>query len=217
MDQSLSLIIQEDEFIFDCRRAIYWPSHKVLLTADLHWGKTQYLRQHGIAISDQVFEADLQRLSHLLQDYEVKTLLVLGDLIHHEKALSQGVIHRVADFRNRFPCELILVKGNHDRYTHFPESWGIVEEKEFLYKNFLFAHEHRPRIKKYFQFTGHIHPMMRLRAGFDEMRLPSFIINDKSCFLPAFSHLTGGQDMKLQKGEKALVVMDEGLELFEKK
>jgi DNA ligase-associated metallophosphoesterase len=216
MDQSLGLNIRDEKFIFDCRRAIYWPAHKVLLTADLHWGKTQYLRNYGIAISDKVFEADLERLSHLLTDYEVRTLLVLGDLIHHEKALSQGVIHKVAYFRHQHPCELILVKGNHDRYTEFPSSWGIVEEKEFIFKNFLFAHEYKKKTKVDFQFTGHIHPMMRLRAGFDEVRLPSFIISEEACMLPAFSHLTGGQDMKLQKGEKAVVVMEEGLEIFEK-
>ena len=187
-----------------------------MLTADLHWGKTQYLRNHGIAISDKVFEADLLRLSHLLKDYEVRTLLVLGDLIHHEKALSQGVVHKVADFRHEHPCELILVKGNHDRFTDFPQSWGIVEEKEFMFKNILFAHEYKKKTKASFQFSGHIHPMMKLRAGFDLVRLPSFIISENACLLPAFSHLTGGQDMKLQKGQKAVVVMEEGLEVFEK-
>lgn len=213
MDQSLIRTIQDEEFIFDCRRIIYWPRQKILMASDLHWGKTQFLRNHGVAISDRVFEEDLLRLSKILDDYETRTLLVLGDLIHHEKSLSSTVIEKVAYFRHKHPCELILLKGNHDRYTMFPDIWGIVEENDFYIEDFFFSHEFQKKIKNY-QFSGHIHPMMRLRAGFDELRLPSFILGNDFCLLPAFSHLTGGQDVKLEKGQRALVLMHEGIEEF---
>ena len=215
MDQSILRAINDHEFIFDCRRAIYWPHRRILIAADLHWGKTQYLRDHGIAISDKVFDADLLRLSNLLNDYDTQSLLILGDLIHHEKALSHGIIEKVAYFRNHFPCELILVKGNHDRYAHFPNSWGVVEESDFYIDHFYFSHDHQEKIKD-FQFSGHIHPMMRLRAGFDELRLPTFVLGQNYCQLPAFSHLTGGQDIRLAKKEEALVLMDGGIESFQK-
>ena len=216
MDQSLVINILGEDFIFDCRRAIYWPKHKVLLAADLHWGKTQYLRSHGVAISDHVFDADLIRLSKLFMDYDVKTFLVLGDLIHHELALNHSTVLKVAKFRDQHPVEVILLKGNHDRYTIFPESWGIVEENDFYIDQFLFAHEYQKKVKAY-QFSGHVHPMFRIKSGFDNLRLPSFILTKTSCLLPAYSFLTGGQDIKIQKGEKAIVLMEDGLELFEKK
>lgn len=215
MDQNLKFSIKDEEFIFDCRRAIYWPRRKILLAADLHWGKTQYLRQHGIAISDNVFEADLLRLSNLLQDYEVDSFVVLGDLIHHEQSLTKSIIHKVAEFRNKSPCELVLIKGNHDRYAVFPESWGIVEENDLKIEKFIFTHDYQPKYKD-FQFAGHVHPMIKLRAGYDSLRLPSFMISERSCLLPAFSHLTGGQDIRIEKGQKAIVVMNDGLELFER-
>lgn len=215
MDQTLTLTLEDDQFIFDCRRVIYWPQKKVMLTTDLHWGKTHYFQKHGIAIPDQVFEEDLKRLSQLLKDYEVKNLVVLGDLIHHEKSLSHGLIERVARFREENPCELMLIKGNHDRYTHFPESWGIVEEKDLVVGNFYFTHELKTRIKK-FQFSGHIHPMMRFSSGVDHIRLPVFMIDARSCVVPAFSHFTGGQDIKLSQNQKAIAVMPEGLMMFEK-
>lgn len=215
MDKSLKTLIEEEEFIFDCRRVIYWPRRKILLGADLHWGKTQFLRTHGIAISDKVFEADLRRLSEILDDYDVDTFLVLGDLVHHEKSLSKGIIEKVALLREAHPCELLLIKGNHDRFTDFPESWGVVEEKSFRLDRFSFNHEHEKKEER-FQFSGHIHPMMRLRAGPDFMRLPSFFLGEKFCYLPAFSHLTGGQDLRIQKNQKAIVVMNDGLEVFSK-
>ena len=215
MDQSLIRTIRQEEFVFDSRRVIYWPRQKILMASDLHWGKTQYLRSHGVAISDRVFEEDLLRLARILDEFEVRTLLVLGDLIHHEKSLTHSVIEKVAYFRHQQPCELILLKGNHDRFTKFPESWGIVEENDFYIDQFYFSHEFKKGITNY-QFSGHIHPMLRLKAGFDELRLPSFILGDNFCLLPAFSHLTGGQDVKLDKGHQALVVMDNGIVLFEK-
>ncbi|HXH75687.1 MAG TPA: metallophosphoesterase [Bacteriovoracaceae bacterium] len=118
MDKNVSVNIKDEEFIFDCRRTIYWPRQKVLLAADLHWGKTQFLRNHGVAIADDIFDADLSRLAHVMDDYEVSSFIVLGDLVHHEKALSSVIINKVTNFREQFPCELMLVKGNHDRYTH---------------------------------------------------------------------------------------------------
>lgn len=215
MDSSLSLTLEDEEFIFDCRRTIYWPRRKIMLATDLHWGKTDFFQKHGIAIPDQVFEEDLKRLSQVINDYEVKTLVVLGDLIHHEKSLSHGLIERVAYFRENNPCELILIKGNHDRFAHFPESWGIVEEKDILIDQFYLVHEHKPKVKK-FQFSGHIHPTMRFRSGSDQVRLPVFMVDERSCLVPAFSHLTGGQDLKLKEKQKAIAIMSDGLMLFEK-
>lgn len=215
MDKSKSILIEGEEFIFDCRRVVYWPAKKILLAADLHWGKTQYLRQHGIAVSDAVLDADLERLSGVFQDYEVSTFMVLGDLIHHEGSLSQAIVDKIAGFRDKHPSELLLVKGNHDRYTTFPSEWGIVEEQEFRLEKFLFVHDPKKKEKNY-QFCGHIHPMMRLSTSIDSLRLPSFMLLERACYLPAYSHLTGGKDMKLLRGERALVLMPDGLEIFER-
>lgn len=214
MDGSLSLKINEHEFWFDHRRAIYWPEKKILLAADLHWGKTGFYQRHGIAIPEKVFDDDLSRLSELISDYGARTVLVLGDLLHHEKSLSRGTVEKVATFREQHPCEFILVKGNHDRYVSFPQSWGIVEEKEMIIGNFLFTHEHVPQ-DVYFQFSGHIHPMFVIKAAYDRIRLPAFIMAQDHCLLPAFSQFTGGQDVKLTRGQRALVVMADGLETFQ--
>lgn len=213
MDKSILRHIDGEDFIFDCRRVIYWPRRRILIAADLHWGKTQYLRSHGIGISDRVFDADLERLSEIYHQYDFKTFLVLGDLIHHEKAMTKGVVEKIAKFRNDFPFELVLIKGNHDRFSEFPPSWGIVEESYLPIDDFFFSHEYQPK-RKEFQFAGHVHPMFRLRLGHDELRLPSFILGEDFCLLPAFSHLTGGQDVRLKRGEEAIVLLEDGVEAF---
>jgi DNA ligase-associated metallophosphoesterase len=213
--RSVAFKLADEEFIFDYRRVIYWPKRKMLIAADLHWGKTAYLQKHGIAVSDRVLDNDLFRLTEVLKDYSVESFLVLGDLIHHERSLNRGIIQKIADFRNAQPCELILLKGNHDKFAHFPESWGIIEEHEFYIDRFLFHHE--PHLtNEYFQFSGHLHPMFKIKSGVDLIRLPAFIIGSEFCYLPAFSQLTGGQDIRLLEKQKAVVVFDEGLEVFEK-
>jgi DNA ligase-associated metallophosphoesterase len=215
MDKKKGFLIEEEEFIFDCRRVIYWPRRKILMATDLHWGKTQFLRNHGIAVSDAVLDADLERLAHVFNDYDVKSFIVLGDLIHHERALSPAIVSKIAAFREKNPVELILVKGNHDRFTKFPSVWGIVEETSLKIDQFLLVHEQKKKETDY-QFCGHVHPMMSFSSSHDSLRLPSFMLLEKVCYLPAYSHLTGGKNMKLLRGEKAFVVMPDGLEFFER-
>jgi metallophosphoesterase superfamily enzyme len=139
----------------------------------------------------------------------------LGDLIHHEQSLNLNVEQKIASFREQYPCELILLRGNHDRYTTFPDSWGIVEENDFYIKNFYFSHEFQSGMKD-FQFSGHVHPMIRLKGGYDELRFPAFILGQEFCLLPAFSYLTGGRNIRLQKGQEALIVTNSGMDLIRK-
>lgn len=213
MDQSFRLALRNEEFIFDYRRAVFWPGKKILLATDLHWGKTSFFQRHGIAISDQVLDEDLLRLGQLIQDYKVETLIVLGDLIHHEKSINPWLTQKVLDFRHSHPCELILIKGNHDRYTEFPEAWGIVEENELRIGTFLMTHESQRR-ERSFQFSGHVHPTLKLRTSHDVLRLPAFIIKENACLLPAFSLLTSGQDVRLLKGEMGIGITENSLEVF---
>lgn len=206
--------ILENDFIFDYRRGVFWKQKKVLMVTDLHWGKSTFFQKHGIAIPDDVLDSDLDRLKNLMREYDPSTVLILGDLIHHEGSLHDRLVEKIAHFRHAYPFEFILIKGNHDRYTSFPESWGIVEEKKLVIENFSFTHD---LVKKEnnFQFSGHLHPMMAFKTGLDFIRLPAFIIKEKACLLPAFSVFTGGQSMKLGKKEKAIVVYNDGLEVFE--
>jgi uncharacterized protein len=210
MDQKIIQTINKDKFVFDYRRAIFWPTRHLLIVTDLHWGKATFLQRYGIPVSEEIMDDDLQRLSALLNDYKAKTLLVLGDLIHHERSLTDMVVEKINIFRSANPCELILIKGNHDRYSIFPGSWGIIEEDFLSIDDFYFSHDFCTKTKS-FQFFGHTHPTMRFSSGPDQLRLPVFIKGKKHCLLPAFSHLTGGESMKLKKGESAIAVLPDGL------
>ena len=214
MDQ-IKRVINGEEFIFDKRRVIYWPRRRALIAADLHWGKTHYFRQHGRALPEEAFEKELNILSDVFKDYETKTFLVLGDLIHHEKSLTPELLRRISWFRHYHPCELLLLQGNHDRYTDFPESWGIIQEPELRLDGFLFVHEEIKKGKEaHFVFSGHLHPMVSLKSGFEKIRAPAFVLSSQSCYLPAFARLSGGVEIKLNAHSEALVVFDHGLEPF---
>ena len=206
-------VIEGEEFIFDYRRVIYWPRNKILIATDLHWGKTTFLQMHGIPVSDKILDEDLKRLSEVISQYNPQTFIVLGDLIHHEKSLSRNLVEKIIRFREVHPCELILIKGNHDLYTVFPESWGIVEESEFMIDNFYFVHEYKKNLKRY-QFSGHLHPRISLSFGNDHLKLPAFILTKDQCLLPAFSHFTSGLDIRPSGKERVIAVLPSGLELI---
>ena len=58
--------IQEQHFWLSAHRAIFWEEQKALILSDLHFGKTGHFRKAGIAVPQQVYKEDLQRLISLL-------------------------------------------------------------------------------------------------------------------------------------------------------
>ena len=61
---------------------MFWEKEKALVLSDLHIGKAAHFRKNGIALSNQVFESDLQRLSILIEHFKPEKLVVVGDLLH---------------------------------------------------------------------------------------------------------------------------------------
>ena len=74
--------IQNEVFTLTNQRALFWKKEKALILSDLHIGKTTHFRKNGIALSDQVFENDLQRLSVLIEYFKPEKFIVVGDLLH---------------------------------------------------------------------------------------------------------------------------------------
>ncbi|MDQ1107874.1 metallophosphoesterase superfamily enzyme [Stenotrophomonas rhizophila] len=96
-------------------RALYWPAREALLIADLHLGKADLFRRAGIGLPSGGTGDDLARLSTLMADRPVRTVWILGDVLH-------GPAHRAAWYRQwqawreQHPrLEIGAVAGNHDR------------------------------------------------------------------------------------------------------
>jgi uncharacterized protein len=208
--------IGENTFWLTPQRCIYWEEEKALIVADLHFGKTGHFRKAGIAVPQNVFKEDLQRLFAAIQFYKPVQLLIVGDLFHSKanKELElflkwrQDIAH----------VNIILIKGNHDilKDEWYQQAGINVHHETLSISGFCFTHDivssacPDPDLK-YF-FTGHIHPGIQIHGlGRQTLSFPCFYFTGNYAVLPAFSHFTGMYMVKPQPGEKAYAVVNQSV------
>ncbi|HVK98078.1 MAG TPA: hypothetical protein VM368_09675, partial [Flavisolibacter sp.] len=123
------------------QRTIFWEEQKTLIVSDLHFGKTGHFRKSGIAVPQDIYKEDLQRLVSQLQHFNPSELLVVGDFFHsHYNSEMDWFIKWRQDFSS---LNISLVKGNHDVLK---KSWyqaaeiNLIENETEL-DPFFFIHE----------------------------------------------------------------------------
>jgi DNA ligase-associated metallophosphoesterase len=188
-------IINKNHFWLSAERCIYWEEEKALIVSDLHFGKTGHFRKSGIAVPQNIFKEDLQRLFTQIQNYKPEQLIVVGDMFHSS---ANKELDLFLKWRNDLSHLTIhLIKGNHDILK---ESWYtsaniIIHQKQYSVSDFCFAHDIEDSdcadSASYF-FSGHIHPGIILNGmGKQTLRFPCFYFTKKYAILPAFSRFTG--------------------------
>lgn len=194
-------------------RLMYWEEQNILIGSDLHLGKTGHFRKAGIAMPQQVYREDLQRLFSAIQHFSPRQLLVVGDLFHSEANKELDWFNR---WRNDFSkTDFHLVKGNHDILGN---SWynenGLVVSTELKVGGLRFVHE--PLVVSSESsdvsdatptISGHLHPGIIISGGGRQsLRFPCFFFSDDQCILPAFSLFTGLFSIKPKKGESVFAI-----------
>lgn len=178
--------------VLDAERALYWPEQQALIVADLHLGKGQVLREHGLAMPAGGSSASLARLDGLLARHRSQTLWVLGDLIHGRTRANAAWIEAFVQWRARHPQLAVrLVRGNHDRHVNCA-NLGIEDVGDAVRLGPLdLVHDHAPNGAG-FALSGHLHPGVILRERHaPSVRLPAFWLAQQHLVLPAFGALTG--------------------------
>jgi DNA ligase-associated metallophosphoesterase len=195
MQAPVQHIINNNHFWLSAERCIYWEEEKTLIVSDLHFGKTGHFRKSGIAVPQNIFKEDLQRLVTQIQHYKPEQLLVVGDMFHSS---ANKELELFLKWRNDLSqLKIHLVKGNHDILK---EGWYAaanitVHAKQYSIKEFCFAHDAAQsdcETSSLYYFTGHIHPGVVLNGiGKQSLRFPCFYFNHTFAILPAFSRFTG--------------------------
>jgi uncharacterized protein len=217
MQNPIPHIIYDQIFWITLERSIFWEEENTLIVADLHLGKTGHFRKAGIAVPQNIYKADLQRLMAMIYMFKAERLIVVGDFTH---SIVNKELDLFLKWRKDFSAlHIDLVKGNHDILE---DGWykdaGIVQhEWELIEKGFLFRHEDkrykRPDPKNtLYRFSGHLHPGIKLKGqGRQSMKLPCYYFTNEYSILPAFSRFTGAYIIEPKKGETIYAITENEL------
>jgi metallophosphoesterase superfamily enzyme len=97
-------------------RALLWSREATLLLADLHLGKDELFRRSGIPVPAGTGQADLDRLTRLIQRHSIRRLVLLGDFVHAPPARGSAFLQQFAQWRAAHRAlEFNVVAGNHDK------------------------------------------------------------------------------------------------------
>lgn len=185
-------------------KAVWDPSRRVLLLADLHLGKAESFQAQGIALPSDGDATTLNALLALAHRLRPELVIVLGDLIHSRLGLTAELRAKLAALPQLLGCRMRLIGGNHER-----GSWleGLPAEPAQALGPWWLSHAPDPRPDR-LNLCGHLHPVAVVGSGKQRLRLPCFALDPtgQRLALPSFGCLTGGQPCGL--GERIWLIAD---------
>ena len=189
-------------------KALWLPDHKLLVVADVHWGKIDHFRKAGIPVPLKGNDKNAETLISLMNLLKPKRVIFLGDLFH---SVYNDGWESFGQVRNAFAyCAFELVIGNHDILSRiqYERHKITLHPENFQLNNLLFTHEPLEEIPEgVYNIAGHIHPGVHLRgAGKQSVTLPCFFVKGNQCILPAFGAFTGLASVQPKVGDKIFVV-----------
>jgi DNA ligase-associated metallophosphoesterase len=175
------------EILLDGRLALFHQQERWLAVADLHFGYELSQRAAGCLVPMWGMASISARLLQLVEEYQPRHLIILGDLVHDKTAASEAsrLLQNLAAH-----CEPIVVAGNHDRqlrgHVEMVESW---ETERFHFHHGHCAVDQAHRI----QIIGHHHPAGVITDGAGlRLKCPAFVQQSSCWIMPAFSPWASG-------------------------
>ena len=188
-------------------KAIYWPARKMLIIADIHFGKAAAFRALGVPVPRGTTTQNLLALDTLLATYACEEIVFLGDFLHARAAHAAATVAAMLAWRARHrDVRLTVVRGNHDAHAGDPAAaLGIrMVDEPYSVGKLSFCH-HPDTAAPGYVLAGHVHPVYHLRADGDGLRLPCFLLGRERAILPAFGAFTGGHALRPAAGERVYV------------
>lgn len=199
------------------QKALLWPRARMLVVADIHFGKAASFRALGVPVPRGTTSENLAGLDALLAAHQVEHILFLGDFLHAKAAHASATLQAMLAWRERHPAlALTLVRGNHDRHAGDPSRRLRIDLVDEPYRLGPFAFCHHPDLDAAqegdgYVLAGHVHPVYRLAGRRDALRLPCFVIGARHAILPSFGAFTGGHPVTPAPGERLVLVADDDL------
>ena len=215
MQASERFILHRQTLWLSPDRCIYWEEQKSLIVSDLHFGKTGHFRKSGVAVPQNVYKEDLQRLIDQLQFYKPQQLIVVGDLFH---SVENKELDFFKKWRNDFSyLHIRLVKGNHDilKKEWYSDANIAVTDDHLHIGNFCFVHDISHACASgevNYYFSGHIHPSVLLKGIAKQvLSFPCYYFAPDFAVLPAFSKFTGGASIDRKSSDNVFAIIPANL------
>ncbi|MEO6038884.1 MAG: ligase-associated DNA damage response endonuclease PdeM [Saprospiraceae bacterium] len=203
-----SLAGQEVELL--PQKALFLPSTRSLLIADMHVGKAMHFRKSGMPLPADASERDFEVLAGIIRTHAPQEVIFLGDLFHSHQNVEWNALQ---SFLNEHSgIRFALVPGNHDRFSASFRAESRLELLTEQYPWGPFVLSHAPLetpLPGFYQLCGHLHPGVALE-GKARMRttLPCFWLGAQTGVLPAFGNLTGLALVSPKPGDRVVVIAD---------
>jgi uncharacterized protein len=211
MEAQISKLWHGEELVFLKEKALWLPGHQSLLMSDVHLGKMEHFRKHGIAAP--VHQEECSVMDTLIQALCPQKIYFLGDLFHSDP--NQAVIH-FKDWRSRWKhLDMMLIKGNHDIFpdTTYKDLGLDVTEQSKIGSISLLHESQQPEGLPV--ISGHLHPGVQLvGSGRQRLKYPCFYLKPDHLILPAFGSTTGLYIIQPSIKAEVVVVTPTGLLSF---
>ena len=173
--------------------ALFWPSRRALLVADLHLEKASWFARLGQMLPPYDSVATLEELTALASSTQAEEIWCLGDSFHDR----HGCDRLPAKARELLTTltsttRWTWITGNHD--PGFADHCGgeIVDEAQV--DGLILRHEADPQDPRP-ELSGHFHPKFRITQRGRKISRRCFVAAESKIILPAFGSLTGGLDV----------------------
>jgi DNA ligase-associated metallophosphoesterase len=210
-----SVTVAGEVLLLLAEKALYWAREKMLIIADIHFGKAASFRAAGVPVPRGTTSQNLAALDALLAAHDIAHIMFLGDFLHARAAHASATVAAMLAWRLRHPSlKLTLVRGNHDRHAGDPAAGLLIDlvDEPFQLGPFAFCH-HPDLTTEGYALAGHIHPSYRLSTRFDSLRLPCFVVGRARMILPSFGAFTGGFLVTPGEGDAIYVSSGEAVHL----
>ncbi len=181
------------EVLLDVGGALYYPTERLLVVADLHIEKG---RSIGLRLRRPLPPYDtretLRRLSAAIALYEPRTIACLGDSFHDANALlSLEPTDRDAINLLAVGKRWIWIVGNHDPFV--PSGMGGEVVDQLTIGSLVFRHDYDGGTGV---VIGHFHPVAATLLGGRLLRRRCFVATNQLLIMPAFGSYTGGLNIR---------------------
>lgn len=196
-------------------RALWWPDQKALICSDLHWGREPFLQTRGMPIPETSFQVESLIIEQLVKLKDAREWWILGDLIHHPKGMHAELTKGISTWMKKLIASTSLerirfVPGNHDRaMNEWASDFPIQIDFDGIHANgFSFLHEPTDSCPRYCWY-GHMHPKIGLPLMGNETA-PCFWVRQHEAYLPAFSRLAGGFEIRnIKPSDRVFVTVED--------